>query len=271
MNDAEYEQLKRTIKAVTGADLDFYKPRQMIRRLDGYIGRIAGGSTRTFIDLIGGDREAASALKEFLTINVTEFFRDPHSWESLETDILPELLSRSSTLKVWSAGCSQGSEPFTIAMILETLAPNRPHRVLATDLDAAVLDRAGNGGPYSRGELKNLSNAQLARWFVEEDGRFRVGQSLRKRVTVKRHNLLEDPFDSGFDLIVCRNVVIYFSEEAKRDLNMRFAAALKPGGYFFIGGTETLLDAGALGFERRATSFYRRSTESPGSEIAKAA
>ncbi|MCH7642469.1 MAG: chemotaxis protein CheR, partial [Chloroflexi bacterium] len=80
MNDAEYEQLKPAIKAVTGVDLGFYKPRQMIRRLDGYIGRVAGGSARTFIDLIGGDREAASALKEFLTINVTEFFRDPRSW-----------------------------------------------------------------------------------------------------------------------------------------------------------------------------------------------
>lgn len=268
MNEAEYERLKPAINTATGVDLDFYKPRQMIRRLDGYISRVADGSTEKFIDLIIKEPEAASNLKEFLTINVTEFFRDPRSWKSLETEILPELLSRSPSLKVWSAGCSQGSEPFTIAMILETLAPRRPHKVLATDLDAAVLDRARDGGPYERTELKNLSDALLDRWFVEENGRFRVSQGIRNRVTVRRHNLLVDRFDSGFDLIVCRNVVIYFSDDAKRDLNGRFAAALKPGGYLFIGGTETLLDAAAVGFERRSTSFYRRTPEIPGvSEI----
>lgn len=260
MDDAAYEQLKPAIKAATQVDLDFYKPRQMVRRLDSYISRVAGGSTKKFIGLIERDPAAAAALKEFLTINVTEFFRDPGSWKSLETDVLPELLGRSPALKVWSAGCSQGSEPFTIAMILETLAPNRPHRILATDLDAVVLDRAGNGGPYTRTELKNLSDAVLDRWFDEEEDRFRAKKEIRKRVTVKRHNLLTDRFDPGFDLIVCRNVVIYFSEDAKRDLNIRFAAALKPGGYLFIGGTETLLDAGSMGFERRSTSFYQRAS-----------
>lgn len=261
MNEAEYERLKPAIKGATGIDLGFYKPRQMIRRLDGYINRVAGGSVKDFVNLIGSDPGAAASLKEFLTINVTEFFRDPQSWKSLESEVLPELLARSPSLKVWSAGCSQGAEPFTIAMILETLAPHRPHKVLATDLDAAVLERAANGGPYARTELKNLSDAQIDRWFVEQDGKFRVGKDIRKRVTVMRHNLLADRFESGFDLIVCRNVVIYFSEEAKRDLNERFAAALKPGGYFFIGGTETLLDAGAIGFERRSTSFYRLTPE----------
>ncbi|MDA1257000.1 MAG: protein-glutamate O-methyltransferase CheR [Chloroflexi bacterium] len=268
MNDAEYERLMPAIQRSTGVDLNFYKPRQMVRRLDGYISRVAGGSTQTFADLIEKDPAAADALKDFLTINVTDFFRDPHSWTDLETKVLPELLARSSALKIWSAGCSQGSEPYTIAMILETLAPNRPHKILATDLDAKVVDRAAAGGPYAKSDLKNLSDAQLRKWFDEEDGGFRINNDIRKRVTFRRHNLLMDRFDSGFDLIVCRNVVIYFSEEAKHDLNERFAAALRPGGYFFIGGTETLLDASTMGFERRSTSLYQRG---PDLVVAKAA
>ncbi len=263
MNDAEYEQIKPAIKAATEVNLEFYKPKQMNRRLDAYIGRVAGGSIKAFIDLIKADRKAADALKDFLTINVTEFFRDPRAWEELKAKVLPGLLASGRPLNIWSAGCSQGSEPYTLSMILDDLAPRRQHKILATDLDAAVLERARNAGPYSRSELKNFSDRELARWFEPgEDGDFRVSANIRQRVTVKRHNLLLDRFESGFDLIVCRNVVIYFSDEAKHDLNTRFASALNPGGYFFIGGTETLLDAASVGFERVATSFYKRATDS---------
>jgi chemotaxis protein methyltransferase CheR len=144
-------------------------------------------------------------------------------------------------------------------MILDEMAPRRQHQIIATDLDAAVLDKARNAGPYTRSELKNFSEAQLSKWFdKQDDDEYRVNEKIRKPVAVKRHNLLLDRFDSDFDLIVCRNVAIYFSDEAKHDLNKRFSASLKPGGYFFIGGTETLLDSSSVGFERRATSFYQR-------------
>ena len=106
MNDAEYERIKPAIKKATEVDLDFYKPKQMIRRLDSYLNRVAGGSIKGFIDLIQGNKEAAEALKDFLTINVTEFFRDPNAWKDLQTKVLPELLESGRPLKVWSAGCS---------------------------------------------------------------------------------------------------------------------------------------------------------------------
>ena len=269
MNEAQYGKLKHAIKAATEIDLEFYKPTQMIRRLDSYISRASAGSVNSFIELIGSDKDAAEALKDFLTINVTEFFRDTQAWQDLKNNVLPGLLESGKPLNIWSAGCSQGSEPYTLSMILDEMAPRRNHKILATDLDAAMLERARNAGPYSLSELKNFSTAQLAKWFDrEDDGRYKVNQTIRKRVTVKRHNLLLDRFESGFDLIVCRNVVIYFSDEAKRDLNQRFSNALRPGGIFFIGGTETLLDASSVGFERLATSFYSRANVIPDARAA---
>jgi chemotaxis protein methyltransferase CheR len=270
MNDADYEQIKPAVKAVTGVDLEFYKPNQMNRRLDSYISRVAGGSLTKFIKLIKSDLTAGAALKDFLTINVTEFFRDPRAWDELKKSILPKLLESGRPLNIWSAGCSQGSEPYTLSMILDEMAPRRQHTILATDLDAGVVERAKNAGPYTPAELKNFSAGQLATWFEEQaNGHYKVAKHIRKRVTVKLQNLLLDTFETGFDLIVCRNVVIYFSDAAKRKLNERFLASLKPGGYFFIGGTETLLDAPSIGFERYATSFYRRG--SANTKAAKAA
>ncbi len=270
MNEADYEQIKLAIKAVTGVDLEFYKPNQMNRRLDSYVGRVADGSITKFIHLIKSDQTAGEALKDFLTINVTEFFRDPHAWDELKKSILPGLLESGRPLNIWSAGCSQGSEPYTLSMILDEMAPRRQHTILATDLDAGVLERARNAGPYSLSELKNFSSGQLAMWFEkQENDTYKVAKHIRNRVTVKRQNLLLDAFETGFDLIVCRNVVIYFSDIAKRRLNERFLTSLKPGGYFFIGGTETLLDAASIGFERCATSFYRRGLAT--TNVAKAA
>lgn len=258
MNEREYEELKPAIRRATGVDLGSYKTPQMIRRIDGYLTRTGAQSVKEFATLILRDREEASRLKDFLTINVTEFFRDPRVWAEVENEILPDLLKRSRSLKIWSAGCSRGSEPYTLAMLLETLAPRCPHSILATDLDAGVVTRARAGGPYPAADLKNIPSSRLQRWFDRDGDGYTVRDELKRRITFRQHNLLEDPFDSGFDLIVCRNVVIYFSDDAKQRLYVRFARSLKPGGYFFIGGTETLLNPGPLGFERRSTSFYRR-------------
>jgi chemotaxis protein methyltransferase CheR len=260
MNEREYEELKPAIRRATGVDLGSYKTPQMIRRIDGYLTRTGAQSIKEFATLILRNREQASLLKDFLTINVTEFFRDPRTWAEVENHILPDLLKGNRSLKIWSAGCSRGSEPYTLAMLLETLAPRRPHNILATDLDAGVVARARAGGPYPAVDLKNISNLRLRRWFdADADGdSYSVKNELKRRITFRQHNLLEDPFESDFDLIVCRNVVIYFSDDAKQRLYTRFANSLKPGGYFFIGGTETLLNPGPLGFQRTSTSFYRR-------------
>lgn len=256
MTDQEYTYLKEKILRLTGIDLDNYKSQQMRRRLEGFISRAPETEMAPFCKLLEKDPAALKKLRDFLTINVSEFLRDTPQFDTLKSRILPELLQRGANLSIWSAGCSMGAEPYSIAILLDQLDPKGSHRVLGTDLDEKVLVRARAGGPYSEADVKNVSRALRLKYFTSFEEGYRVNDALRRRVEFRQHNLLRDPFPVGFDLVVCRNVVIYFTEEAKDKLYRGFWSALKPEGVFFIGGTETLLDAAKLGFNRLCTSFY---------------
>ena len=199
------------------------------------------------------------ALKDFITINVSEFYRDARQFELLIKDLFPMLLAKSKRLNVWSAGCSHGGEAYSIAMELENATPGVNHRILATDVDATVLKRAAAGGPYTSADVRNVNAITLRRFFTLREGRYWLSPEMAKRVTFRRHNLLSDTSETGFDLIVCRNVAIYFTDVAKEKINRGFHRSLKPGGVLFIGGTETLLRAGDLGLERFLPSFYIKS------------
>ena len=148
MNDQEYDYITRVIRKLTGIDLDNYKSQQMRRRLTGLIASQAGGVPE-YCELVKKNKDALKKLRNFLTINVSEFFRDIEQFNILKTKVLPELLSRNPSLKVWSSGCSHGGEPYSIAILLEEIAPGRHHRVLGTDIDDETLARARAGGPYS--------------------------------------------------------------------------------------------------------------------------
>jgi chemotaxis protein methyltransferase CheR len=172
---------------------------------------------------------------------------------------LPEPLKHSPRLRVWSAGCSNGQEPYSLAMLLvEASGVNNQHFLLATDLDQSALRRARAGGPYSDDDVANVSPGLLRRYFEAHDGNYYVQPQLRRQVIFRQHNLLQSPFESGFDLIVCRNVVIYFTVEIKDRLYRRFYDALRPGGLFFAGNTEVISQASSIGFKATSTSFYRR-------------
>lgn len=195
------------------------------------------------------------ANKDYLTINVSSFFRAPEKFRHLRESIIPELLRGHPRLRVGSAGCSHGHEPYSLA---EAAGFYRRHHILVTDIDGSALERAQAGGPYSADEVAKVPPALLSRYFrVQNDGYY-VIQSLRRRITFPYHNLLADPFESGFDLIVCRNVVIYFAPEVKEPLYKRLHDALRPGGVLFVGGTEVISKASDMGFETAGISFYRR-------------
>ena len=257
MDDSTYQQLKATIKRLTKIDLDLYKPQQMRRRLDGYVAtRQEGGED--FSVTISRDKVALLALRDFITINVTEFFRDVDQFESLKTKVLPAILAKTPRLNIWSAGCSIGAEPYTVAMILNELTPGVRHRILATDLDERSLLKAKAGGPYSEVDLKSVSKALLLKYLTPDSNAWKMSNDLRGRIEFKQHNMLTDRFETGFDLVLCRNVVIYFSDETKRMLDKQFQASLKPDGWLFIGGSETMLSAKELGYERRHSCFYQK-------------
>ncbi len=257
MTDPEYGLLTKTIEALLAIDLTAYKTPQMRRRLDAFITR-QSLAVPEFCAVVRRDQALLAQLRDMLTINVSEFFRDGAQFTRLEQEILPDLLRQTGRLRIWSAACSNGQEPYSIAMMLDSAGAAGRASVLATDIDPIALDRARAGGPYQEADIRNIPADRRARYLTNDGGQVRVSQEIRRRVQFRQLNLLSDRFESNFDLIVCRNVVIYFSDEAKSDLFGRFHSALSANGVLFLGGTETLLGPDSNGFDRLGSSFFRR-------------
>lgn len=258
MDEEEYTYLKNKIRYLLNIDLSGYKDHQMRRRLDSYIARAEAPNVAAYCKMLEKDREACQKLRDFLTINVSEFFRDPEQYRVLETRVLPELLKKNQRLNIWSAGCSNGSEPYSVAILLAEQSPYQKHRILATDIDMGILARARAGGPYVPSDVRNVEKRLLGKHFSYVEGAYWVNERVKSRVEFQMQNLLKDPFEKDFDLLICRNVVIYFTDDAKRLLYRKFYESLKEGGYLFIGGTETMLGTSDLALERVCASFHRR-------------
>jgi chemotaxis protein methyltransferase CheR len=160
-------------------------------------------------------------------------------------------------LKLWSAGCSIGAEPYTLAIMMNEATPSQKYSLLATDLDRGALHKARSRGPYLESDIRNLDAALLQKYFTPA-APFYVKESLQKSICFKEQDLLADPFERSFDLIVCRNVVIYFTTEAKEVLYAKFADALRPGGVLFLGGTELISGPTKFGLQNFGISFYKK-------------
>jgi chemotaxis protein methyltransferase CheR len=265
LTEQEYTYLKRKVLKLTNINLDNYKSQQMRRRLDGFFAHIQAKTVVDYCHILERDPDMLEELRNFLTINVSEFFRDMTPFEQLRKIILPKLLKNTHRLNIWSAGCSHGQEPYSIAIILENIFPFHSHRILATDIDMDALRQARAGGPYSADDVKSVPPTLIRKYFSHSHGDYRVVDRIRHRVEFRQQNLLCDNFEKGFDLIICRNVTIYFTEEAKKELNKKFYQALKDGGVLFIGGTEVMLDVTSVGFKGLLASFYQK----PESTVAK--
>ena len=255
--EQDWEEFKGKLKRKTEIDLDLYKAPQMQRRIMNLAKRNGYDSYSGYFDHVVADKDDFAAFIEYLTINVSEFFRTPDKFAKLETDVIPDLLKRSSKLNIWSAGCSIGAEPYSLAMIMKDMTPNTKHRILASDLDIEILAKAKQG-VYNANELKAMSDDRKRRYFKMDGDKYAVRPEVKSCIEVKRHNLLKDDFETGFDLILCRNVVIYFTEEAKDQLYANFLKALKPGGILFVGATEAILNFRKLGYTSYQPFFYQR-------------
>jgi chemotaxis protein methyltransferase CheR len=260
----EYAALARLLRERVGLDLSAYRPEQVERRLEGVLARMGVQSVTDLLRRARQDPGILFELVDRLTIHVSEFFRNPELFRVLETRILPELTSRFSALRVWSAGCSHGAETYSLAILLAEQHPDGPWSVLGTDIDRTVLTQAQEG-LFGEADLRHVDVARRQRFFRREGERWRIVLNLRRRVRFRRHDLLSDPFEPNWHLIVCRNVVIYFTEDAKRTLYRRFFEALSPGGYLFVGAAEQVADARGIGFEPISPFFYRRPVTRRGS------
>jgi chemotaxis protein methyltransferase CheR len=255
--DEDFARFIVNINRLTSIDLSQYKENQMRRRLTTL--RMKYGF-RTFEEYFSALSAEARLRNEFLdrmTINVSEFWRNPNRWQVLKDKFLPQMLKDSPKLSIWSAACSTGEEPYTLAMILDSLDALDKSTVLATDIDDGVLAKAREG-VYLERSLRDVPASYKEKYFVPADGAFKVADRLKRAIKLQKQNLLLDSFGDKFDLIVCRNVMIYFTEDAKHILYGKFARALKPGGLLFVGSTEQIFSPGQYGLETADTFFYRR-------------
>lgn len=264
VNDADWDEFKSKLKKKTEIDLDLYKAPQMQRRIHNLVKRSEFTTFSAYFDDVCKDKDTFAEFIEYLTINVSEFFRNSDRFEQLENDVIPYLMQKKSKINIWSAGCSIGAEPYSLAMIMRDKTPNTKHRILASDLDIEILAKA-KAGVYNAAEIKAMSDDRKKRYMVEsDDGTFSVKQEIKSMIEFKRHNLLKDPFDTGFDLILCRNVVIYFTEQAKDQLYANFFNSLNPGGILFVGSTEAILNFRKLGYTTYKPFFYQKPLDAKG-------
>ncbi|RYB03072.1 CheR family methyltransferase [Lichenibacterium ramalinae] len=220
-----------------------------------------------FLDEAGGADERQQMMAA-LTTNVTRFFREPHHFEHLRTTVLPPLLEaakRGGRVRIWSAGCSKGHEPYSLAMTVLSLMPDaadRDVRILASDIDPNVVEE-GRAGRYDRGALDGVPPAELKRFFRPDGGRgesgwFSATDDMRRLVAFRELNLMGQwPMAGQFDIIFCRNVVIYFDEATQAKIWERFSQKLLPGGTLCIGHSERLSGSAQSRFTNVGITIYR--------------
>ena len=253
----DYKQFKEQVYALTKIDLNSYKEKQMKRRIDSLISKHEYADYSEYVAAIKTDSNLFEEFVNYLTINVSEFWRNPEQWKNLEEHVVPQLIkSFGKKLKIWSAACSTGDEPYSLVMLLSRFLPLSDIKIVATDIDKQVLEKAA-AGLYNAKSLAGLP-ADLRDKFFTKVGlsNYQISDEIKKCVVFRQHNLLRDAYPENFDLIVCRNVLIYFTDEAKLDIYKKFNKSLKSGGYLFIGSTEQIINYKEINYSSFKSFFY---------------
>lgn len=255
-----YEYFKAEVLKMTGIDLTAYKERQMKRRIDSLIAKNQIDSYDNYVYALKTNNRLYEEFVNYLTINVSEFFRNFGQWEVLEKDIIPMLFKKTRNIKIWSAACSTGEEPYSLAMMLSNNFSLGSFKIMATDIDKEVLQKA-QAGVYPVRNLETMPKEYLNKFFVSDGETYRVKDDIKRVVEFRHHNLLSDSYPQDCDLIVCRNVMIYFTEEAKAEIYKKFNKALKPEGVLFVGSTEQIILSNKYKFNTIRTFFYQKEEE----------
>ena len=237
-------------------NLNAYKQEQLNRRIGSLMSRIDIKSLEDYKKLLRSDNKERQRFLDFITINVTEFFRNPELFKELEKALKSYLLNNNK-LKIWSAACSIGCEPYSIAMMLNEINPMGRNNRVATDIDSTILKRASLG-EYVQAEMKNIDEDYRKKYFKLEKDKYIINNNIKSMVTFKKHDLILDNYEKDFDLIVCRNVIIYFKNDVKKEIFKNFSNSLKKGGLLFVGATESIYNYKEYGLEKVSTFIYKR-------------
>lgn len=253
-----YEDFIGKVFKLTGINLACYKERQMKRRIDSLIRRNNYNNYDEYFKALSQKSNLYDEFINYLTINVSEFYRNPLQWEILEKEIMPELLKHNIRPKIWSAACSTGEEPYSIAMMMSRFVDLSCMKILATDIDDGALEKAKKG-IYSLKSLENLPKDFVNKYFTKVNENYIISDTIKDCIEFKHHDLLADKYPENCDLIVCRNVMIYFTEEAKTLMYHNFRNSLSSNGVLFVGSTEQIILPRRFKLEPLKTFFYKKS------------
>ena len=254
----DYEYLKKEVLALTAIDLNCYKEKQMKRRIDTLITKHKIQGYDNYVKGLRTDTALFDEFVNYITINVSEFYRNPEQWKLMDEDVIPNLIKKfGKNLKIWSAACSTGDEPYSLVMALSRHLPLNNIKIYATDLDKQVIAKA-KAGLYAEKSIAGVPDDLKKKFFTKIGPSYQISEEIKSRVEFKEHNLLKDTYVTDYHMIVCRNVLIYFTEEAKDEVFRKFQKSLKPGGYLFIGSTEQIINHKEIGFDRKNSFFYQR-------------
>lgn len=247
MSDEVFKGFQRIALEQTGIELADGKRAMIVNRFSRRLGALGLTCFEEYLSLVSepGHSEAREFV-DTVTTNLTYFFREPHHFEVLAETVLPALAKNTdmqAPIRIWSAGCSSGAEPYTLAMVARETPATRDRlvRILCTDIDTKMVE-ATRQGSYSEEQMRGLDAVRLERWFSKTpSGRYQVNEQLGSMLICKQLNLFNQwPIKSGVDVIMCRNVLIYFNPSYQKKLLKSFSQIQKPGGYLFLGHSETL-------------------------------
>jgi len=254
----EYVDFCEGIRRLSTIDLLQYKRGQMERRIRTFAGTRGHAGLPAYLSAL---RRDASELERFLdrvTINVSQLWRHPEQFEVLGRDVLPEL-ARTGRVRAWSAGCSYGAEAFTLAAVCRSVIPRANVTITGVDIDGRMVERARTG-VFTAADARSVAPGLMAKWFTKRpDGSYEALPALRALCRFEVGDLLRvRPRPGAYDLVMCRNTVIYFNDEVRDALHERLVTALRPGGYLVVGATERVSDPAAIGLAPTHPFTYRK-------------
>ncbi|PLX98313.1 MAG: chemotaxis protein CheR [Desulfuromonas sp.] len=245
--DEDFQEVVRILLSRRAFDLGSYKDRCIKRRIASRVRAKGLRSSANYVELLDADNDEIDALLAVLTIHVSHFFRNPSTYRVLEEKIFPELLAAArqtgrKQLRIWSVGCSSGEEPYSLALLLhEMVTDDVEVSILGTDISRPILKKA-ESGEYDAQRLAEVPDIVRERYFERvESTRFQLTEEIRQRVEFRSHDVLKNSDYPAADLILCRNVMIYFSREEQAKILDRFARALGPDRFLVLGRAETLV------------------------------
>ncbi|WP_428563114.1 MAG: chemotaxis protein CheB [Solidesulfovibrio sp. DCME] len=243
-NDDRLAQIYLGLKQHTGVDFTLYKQSTVLRRVERRltINHISGLSE--YLEFLRQNPDELTSLYKDLLIGVTNFFRDPEAFAALARRVVPEILrERRGPIRVWTAGCSTGEEPYSLAMLfrdaLDAAGDGRDVKIFATDIDRAALDFA-SAGVYPENIAADLSRERLQKYFVRRGDGYQIAKPIREMVIFAAHNIIKDPPFNKIDLLSCRNLLIYLQPVLQQKVMSFFNFALNEGGHLFLGSSETV-------------------------------